>query len=56
MPKRSRLEVKKTSVRLSNGKKMADHSKTGLFVRFSNGFNKMAAFYHSKTGLKKCPK
>ncbi len=21
-----------------------------------NGFNKMAAFYHSKTGHKKCPK
>ncbi len=38
MPKRSRLEVKKTSVRFSNGffkmaakNKMADHSKTGLF-------------------------
>jgi hypothetical protein len=35
---------------------MADHSKTRLFVRFSNGFKKMAAFYHSKTGHKKCVK
>jgi hypothetical protein len=56
MTKQSRLEVKKTLVRISTGKKMADHLKTGLFVRFSNGFNKMAAFYHSKTGHKKRPK
>jgi hypothetical protein len=25
-------------------------------VRFSNGFNKMAAFYHLKTEFQKCPK
>ena len=36
MPKRSRLEVKKTSVRFRK-------KKTGQKVRFSNVFNKMAA-------------
>jgi hypothetical protein len=53
VPKRSRLEVKKTSVRFSNGPTIRKPDKK---VRFSNGFNKMAAFYHLKTGHKKCPK
>jgi hypothetical protein len=48
--------VKKGPVRFSNGKKMADHSKTGLFVRFSNGFNKMAAKAIRKPDLKSVQK
>ncbi len=52
--KRSRLEVKKTSVQFLNAKWPPNHSKTGGFVRFSNAKNKMAN--HSKTGHKLCPK
>jgi hypothetical protein len=53
MTKRSRLVVKKGPVRLSNGKKIADHSKTGQIVRVSiqNGCQS-----HLKARPKKCPR
>ncbi len=44
MTNRSRLEVKKTSVRFSNGQTI---QKPGKKVPFWNGFNKMAANYGS---------
>jgi hypothetical protein len=52
-PKIVWLEVKKTSVRFSNGQTIRKPDKK---VRFLNGFYKMAAFYHSKTKHKKRPK
>jgi hypothetical protein len=35
---------------------MADHSKTGLFVRFSDGKKQNGGQNHLKTGFKNCSK